>query len=114
MDDLKIKNKQGLELTIATNYPDNCSYCPIMGGDDGNPTWAEYLKGFQKKYRPHIELVKKGIKKMGWVGCTGQEIANEYCFIFNDNNAIGFSWRAWGDLMQAIVNKKEGYMIYYM
>ena len=35
-------------------------------------------------------------------------------FVFSDKTALGFSWRAWGDLMSAIVGKNEGYMAYYM
>lgn len=112
MKELTVANKQGLELTITQNEPED--YIPIMGGDSSNPSWKEYLSNYKNDFKPHIQLIKKGIKEMGWIGMTAENIANDWCFVFSDGTAIGFSWRAWGDLMQAIVNQREGYMKYYM
>lgn len=106
-----IENESGLTLCISE---DKDGYIPIMGGDNSNPTWEEYMDQVADEYKPHFELIKKGIEQLGWIGKTGEDISNYYCFRFSDGNAWGFSWRAWGDLMQAIVNKKEGYMKYYM
>lgn len=87
----------------------------IMGGDDSNPSWEEYLEGFYEQFRPHLSLIKEAIEKNGWVGITGEEKQNQnIAFRFSDGTYFAFSWRAWGDLMQAIVNKNEGYMVYYM
>lgn len=105
-------NENGLKLTVTNKY--NGEQHGIMGGDDRNPTWEEYLGCYKEEYHPHFELVKKAITKLGWVGETAEHIANYWCFVFSDGTAFSFSWRAWGDLMQAIVNKKEGYMTYYM
>lgn len=92
---------------------DNC--ISLMGGDTSNPSWEEYLNRYKDEYKPHFVLIKNAIEENGWVGMTGEEMQNENIqFQFSDGKAIGFSWRAWGDLMQAIVNKKEGYMKYYM
>jgi len=87
----------------------------LMGGDSSNPSWDEYVDGFKEEYRPHIKLIRKAIEDNGWIGLTGENQDNENIqFRFSDGSLWGFSWRAWGDLMQAIVNKKEGYMTYYM
>jgi hypothetical protein len=112
MEAIKIKNDAGLELTVTTSHPEN--YNPIMGGMETSPSWEEYLSDYKDEYKPHLELVKKAIEELGWVGETAEHKANKWCFVFSDGTAFGFSWRAWGDLMSAIVGKNEGYMTYYM
>ncbi len=57
--------------------------------------------------------MKKTIQENGLLGYTGQD-AEQYTFKFSDGVVIGFTWRGWGDLMQAIVDKREGYIAYYM
>lgn len=112
MNNLKFTNKDGLELTITRESPD--VIIPIHGGDDSNPTWEEYLKYYKEYIRPHFELLKRAIEELDWVGKTSDEICNDYYFVFSDGERFAFSWRAWGDLMQAIVGRREGYMAYYM
>lgn len=90
-------------------------YDAISGGDNSNPTWEEYIEYYIPEFQPHIKLIREQIEKHGYVGITGekkQELG--ISFKFSDGKHIGFSWRAWGDLMQAIVDKREGYMKYYM
>lgn len=92
---------------------DNCT--AIMGGDDSNPTWQEYSDSVKDEYKQHFELIKKAIEDNGWIGMTGERQQNEnISFKFSDGIHYRFTWRAWGDLMQAIVGKREGYMKYYM
>jgi len=87
---------------------------PILGGDMSNPTWDEYLAGFKEEWQPHIKAVRKAIEEANYVGITAENFCNDHWFKFSDGKALSFSWRAWGDLMQAIVGKREGYMTYYM
>jgi len=105
-----------MELKIIDLYDKGGKdYTPIMGGDNSNPTWDEYMEYVKDEYKEHFELIKKAIIDNGWIGMTGEGQQNEnISFKFSDGVHFGFSWRAWGDLMQAIVNKKEGYMTYYM
>jgi hypothetical protein len=112
MEAIKVHNDQGLELTVVDD--DTANFQPIMGGDSSNPTWEEYVSGFNEPFQPHINLIRKAIEELGWVGECAEERANDWCFVFSDGQAVGFSWRAWGDLMQAIIGKREGYMTYYM
>lgn len=112
MDYLEIKNKNGLKLVVTTDSSENV--ISIIGGMENNPTWKEYLDLFIDEYIPHFKLIKKAIEKLNWVGDTGEKRANSIYFKFSDNNTFKFSWRAWGDLMSAIVGKEEGYMMYYM
>lgn len=86
----------------------------IMGGDDRNLSWEDYVNDFKDEYKPHIILIKEAIEKLNWIGEVAGDKANDTSFKFSDGQVWGFSWRAWGDLMQAIVNKNEGYMKYYM
>lgn len=113
-----IFTENGLTLEICScnknDGPMPPTYMPIMGGDDRNPTWEEYKEDYLVKYRPHLELIKRGIIEMGWMYEKADKISNYWYFNFSDGECWGFSWRAWGDLMQAIVNKREGYMTYYM
>lgn len=104
-----------LTLEILYNNADECQI--ISGGDSSNPTWEKYLSGFYKEFHPHLELVKTAILdyKNGLYQITGEEKQNlGVSFKFSDGTHISFTWRGWGDLMQAIVNKREGYMRYYM
>lgn len=112
MEFLTIKNESGLELTVTTNQPED--YEPIFGGMEESPDWGEYLSGYKDEFKPHLSLIKKAIEELGWVGETAESKANDTFFSFSDGSAIGFSWRAWGDLMSAIVGKNEGYMAYYI
>lgn len=104
--------KDGLKLTVTDDPSKEAS--PFMGGDPENPTWETYLSEYKKEYQPHVLLIRQAIEKLGWVGATGEDRANTTAFEFSDGQCWSFSWRAWGDLMQAIVNKQEGYMRYYM
>lgn len=110
MDIITIKDENGLELTVTTNHPEN--YQPIFGGMDTSPTWEEYLEEYRDEYKPHFRLIKRAIEELGWVGETAESKANDTCFVFSDKIALGFTWRAWGDLMSAIVGKNEGYIKY--
>jgi hypothetical protein len=87
----------------------------LMGGYDSNPTWEEYLDLFNDEARPRLELIKEYIEKSDWIyKITAEYFCNDNHFRFSDGKEISFTWRAWGDLMQAIVGKREGYMAYYM
>jgi hypothetical protein len=85
----------------------------ISGGMQTNPKWDDYLDFYKQEYRPYIIQIRKYIEDNSLIGTTGEE-QNNWSFKFNDGRHLGFTWRAWGDLMQAIVNKNEGYMEYYM
>jgi len=110
MEFKKVSNEEGLSVEILKNAMD---YEPMLGGDSNSPTWEEYLNDYKPEYRPHILLLRKLIEENGLIGETGS-FANDLSFKFSDGQHWGFTWRAWGDLMQSIVDKKEGYMAYYM
>ena len=107
-------NEEGLTLTIQHPCCNDEDCTAILGGNNKNPSWEEYVNLWKDEYQPHLLLLKKAVEELGWVGETGESIANYYCFHFSDGVKWGYTWRAWGDLMQAIVDKKEGYMKYYM
>jgi hypothetical protein len=114
------ETKDGLTVEIVREREDENlvhgenNYWSIMGGDSSNPSWNEYMENYTEEYKAHFELLKQAIINAGWVGKTGEEVCNYHYYRFSDGLKISFSWRAWGDLMQAIVNKREGYMTYYM
>lgn len=111
MEHIKLKNENELELTVTDE--EQSDYIPIFGGMDLSPDWEEYLEDIKDDYKQHFELIKKAIEELGWVGVKADSKANDTYFKFSDRITIGFSWRAWGDLMSAIVGKGEGYMAYY-
>ena len=85
----------------------------ISGGMDVPLSWDEYLDEYADEMKPHIGLIRQAIEGMNWVGKTGSDVCNDTIFSFSDGERIAFTWRAWGDLMHAIVGKKEGYIKYY-
>jgi len=123
MDFKKSENENGLSVEIIRGYdlvdvdvdtntnPKKPHH--FLGGDDSNPSWEAYVNDYKEEYRNHVRLLRKCIDENGLIGSTGQD-ADDWYFKFSDGEIWGFTWRAWGDLMQAIVDKREGYMAYYM
>lgn len=109
---IKLRNESGLEITVVTHIYCKCQ--GMMGGMEETPDWEEYLSDINDDYKPHFELIRLAIIELGWVGETADRFANYICFTFSDGFGISFSWRAWGDIMSAIVGNREGYMAYYM
>jgi hypothetical protein len=90
-------------------------YVIIPGGQDleNPPDWTGYLEYFVAEAHPYLEVLKQYVIDEGLVGTKG-EYHNSNAFLFSDGTTYGFTWRAWGDFMQAVVGKREGYMAYYM
>ena len=111
-----VTDESGLSVDICIEIKEeykNKNYISISGGDNRNLFWNDYLDDFREEYKKYILLIKKVIEENDLVGITGKE-QNGWIFKFSDDVIWGFTWRGWGDLMQSIVNKKEGYMAYYM
>ncbi|KKM79563.1 hypothetical protein LCGC14_1348550 [marine sediment metagenome] len=87
---------------------------PLMGGMDTNPTWDEYLDIFEDDFQPVLKAIREAVEREGHIGKTGDQFCNYHHFLISDGQRVAFSWRAWGDFMQAIVGRREGYMTYYM
>lgn len=91
----------------------NENYFIEMGGIDPAPSWQEYLARYKRKYKPYILAIKKVVEEAHLLSTPANEIANSIWFELSDGIAFAFSWRAWGDLIQSIRNKREGYMAFY-
>jgi hypothetical protein len=85
-----------------------------FGGDARNPTWEEYIAEATPKLVPYLEAVRTCCERDDHVGLCGNELQARGSFKFSNGVYLGLSWRAWGDFMQALVGKREGYMAYYM
>ena len=92
--------------------PHDCEI--FMGGDPDNPTWEEYVASYKPEWQPRVEAVGEAMQEFGLVPSTGGAMANDTWFELSDGTSIALSWRAWGDFIQALVSKREGYMRYYM
>ncbi len=110
---MKAEIKDGDFPVDKVKYPHHYIIAP--GGDPSNPSWKEYLDNFKKEWQPHIVAIKDVLEREGLIGSSGESFDNRY-FELDDEyqTKIAFSWRAHGDLMQAIVDKREGYITYYM
>ena len=86
----------------------------VSGGRSDNPTLEEYIDELTEDWKPKIKVLAKFIKNSNFYKITADQFCNYNHFRFNDGKEIAFTWRAWGDFMQAIVGKREGYMAYYM
>lgn len=80
----------------------------------GKPSWDEYVAAHESEIQPYIRGVRDCIERDGLVGSAAKNMADDSAFVFEDGVRVTFSWRGWGDLMQAVVNKREGYLAYYM
>ncbi len=107
----KIDNLE-LTVTITEEYLDG--YHIESGGDNRNSSWNEYVDYYHDHFHVKLKLIKQALTEMDLIGTTADKICNNIYFDFSDDTNITYTWRAWGDLMQAIINKKEGYMKYYM
>ena len=104
-----------LSVTLMTGdfeYPSKNNNI-LCGGLSGNLSWNEYIDLFTEDTQKRLLLIKNFIIDNHLLGMTGEWQNNKY-FKFSDNIILSFTWRAWGDLMQAIINKREGYIKYYM
>ena len=111
---MKYKNETlGVEAVILTDDDIDVSNI-VSGGLPMNPTWDEYIDMFRDEHKKYYILLKDAVTEWDWIGKTGGEICNEYSFLFSDGVLLSFTWRAWGDFMQSVIGKKEGYMEYYM
>lgn len=103
------------KLTVEILYNSDEETNVFMGGDSRNLSWEEYVDEFRDEFKPHIRLLKDALDKAGHIGLIGEEQQNlGITFKFSDGQHWSYTWRGWGDLMQAVVDKREGYMAYYM
>ncbi len=103
-----------VQLRSSHGREDPKDISSIWGGNflDGG-TWEELLECYHDDFHPHLEALKQFVVDQDLIGTTGED-QNDWWFKFSDGKKVGFTWRAWGDFMQALVGKKEGYMKYYM
>lgn len=82
----------------------------IYGGFKGDMTWNYYLTGFNDDLHERLEAIKSCVKpliKKRETEFKNQRFYESVFFLFDDNYAISFSERSWGDFMAAITNKKS-------
>ena len=96
---------------VCGESPEDCHV--LMGGDPLNPTWEDYLAGFKEEWQPRIQAIKETIIQENKF-VSAAYFCNDNYFKLSDGTSIAFTWRAWGDLLQAIENKQEGYLKWYM
>jgi len=85
----------------------------VSGGLDDPPTWDGYLDFMPLDLGPYLSGIRKAIEDGGLVGTLACDFCNEHYWQADDGVRIVFTWRAWGDLMQAIIGKCQGYWSYY-
>ena len=86
----------------------------VSGGRQDAPTLDEYINELSEEWKPRIKVLAEFIKNSKYYKMKAEVFCDDNHFRFSDGREIAFTWRAWGDLMQAIVGKREGYMAYYM
>lgn len=117
------------ELTVKmvehredSDLPEDDSHITLLGGDTSNPSWEQYLEQYKDEFRPYLLSMKQWFTEKFYDSLTndfvnvptGSDLCNYYHWEFSDGKKMFLSWRAWGDFAQAVVNKNEGYMTYYM
>lgn len=100
-----------VEIVQDQKDPDQLA---LLGGRMDCPTLEEYLSELTDEWKERMSVLAEFIKSSHVYKETADRFCNDYHFRFSDGREIAFSWRAWGDFMQAIVGEREGYMAYYM
>jgi len=93
------------ELPDAAFYP--------LGGFEPSPNWAEYVLQYDEDLWPYLEAARQwALGLEAWPGAS--DFAGENYLAFSDGGSIVFSWRAFGDFLQAVAGRREGYLEYYL
>lgn len=106
---MKVELKTGDYPYDSKMYPNNHIIC---GGDPFNPMWPQYLVQYKREWGKYFSCIRQYIIDFNLLGTPGSAMNDRY-FEFSDGIILAFTWRAWGDLMQAIIGKREGYVNYY-
>jgi len=85
-----------------------------MGGDKRNPTWGEYIEKWPDHEREEIEAIRSAVEASAFRRSTAANFCNGHFFELSNGHTVRFTWRAWGDLIQAMEGKREGYLAYYI
>lgn len=105
--------KVQLSSSVSAEHAEKGNVITVWGGINPPPDWNEYLAGFKLEARPKILAIRKLLIKENLTRTFANQMANETVFFFpEDGIYIWFTWRAWGDLIQSIENKREGYRQY--
>lgn len=84
-----------------------------LGGFDPAPDWEEYLAQYDGQLHPYLEVAKIwALSLREWPGAS--DFAAENFLEFSDGVGMVFSWRSFGDFLQAVAGKREGYLEYYI
>jgi len=102
-----------VKATLRQGEPPDESY-GWFGGITPAPSWDEYLDSFNDIGKEVVTAVRACIEENNMVGAKAGDVCNDTWFEMDNGKSVTFTWRGWGDLMQAIVDKREGYMAYYM
>ena len=94
------------EIDDETNFS-------LWGGFEPAPSWDEYVAEFGDSLAPQLEAARTWLMARGEPYPSASEWCNDHFLRFSDGITISFTWRAWGDFVQAVVGKREGYVTYY-
>ncbi len=84
-----------------------------LGGFDPPPDWDEYVAEYHENLRPYLETARQWLlAKDEWPGAS--DFAACEFLLFSDGIGMVFSWRAFGDFLQAVAGRREGYLEYYL
>ena len=88
----------------------------VYGGFKGGMTWNYYLTGFDKPLNERLENIKEFVS-LFWDEMQEDFKSTRFCeiyfFLFEDNFAVSFTLRSWGDFMAAVENKNRTYKDFY-
>jgi len=111
----RFKDNDLILVVTDESFPENAEGVEVIESTEcTHSSWNEYiLFSSRDKIQSHLNLIRRAVIELNWVGKRGSEIANDWYFTFSDGTKIVFTWRGWAEMMTALVEKGEPYMEYY-
>jgi hypothetical protein len=113
IDPVTLALARGVRVVPFADFdPDDPRNISLSGGLLDAPTWADYVERFAPHAQIAVTMARAWIEAAELVGLHGDEF-QDWEFALPHDMRLGFTQRAWGDFMQAIVGRREGYQAYY-
>ena len=93
--------------------PDGQTHICLWGGLEPAPSWDKYVEIQGPTARPLLDSARAWLSSREGKIPNAFDWAADHYLEFSDGRTLSFTFRAWGDFAQAVVDQREGYLSYY-